>query len=271
MDPIFLTDLIRAILLGFVEGLTEFIPVSSTGHLILIGDLISFSGPVADTFRVFIQPGAILAAVFFYKERFFGLTDFTGKKGGFTGINGCLLLGISAAPALLFGALAHGFIKQHLFTPVTVAMGLIVGGVGMLLVERFLPTVKKSDIDGFTWKEALTVGLFQCLALWPGMSRSASTLIGGMIAGVDRKTSAEYSFLVAVPVLFAASVYDLYKSLHLLQAADIPIFIAGFISSFIFAGLAIRFVIQILKSHTLRPFAWYRIAIALLVFLRLRA
>ncbi len=260
---------IRAAALGLIEGLTEFIPVSSTGHLILVGDLIDFSGPVANTFRVFIQPGAILAAVFLYKDRFIQLVHFQSKSG-FAGINGCLLLGISTAPALLSGALAHSFIKQHLFTPLTVAIGLGVGGIGMLLVERFISPGEKSNLDDFTWREALTVGLFQCLALWPGMSRSASTMIGGMVSGVDRKTAAEYSFLVAVPVLFAASIYDLYKSLHLLHVSDIPIFITGFISSFIFASLAIQFVIRFLKSHTLRPFAWYRIVLSVILLMILR-
>lgn len=253
-----------ALLLGFIEGLTEFIPVSSTGHLVLMSDLIDFNGPTAKAFQIFIQPGAILAAVILYRGRFIRLLSMKETRG-FAGMNGCLLLGVSTIPALAAGWLAHGFIKQHLLTPLTVAIGLGIGGIGILAVERFLPKREPSNLDDMDWKGALTVGLFQCLALWPGVSRSAATIIGGMVAGVDRKTSAEYSFLAAVPVLFAASIYDLYKSFHLLTPLDIPVFITGFISAFIFGYLAIRFFIRMLGTYTLKPFAWYRIALSLLI------
>ncbi|MBI3802669.1 MAG: undecaprenyl-diphosphate phosphatase [Nitrospirae bacterium] len=263
-----MTDLVNAVILGVVEGLTEFIPVSSTGHLIIAGHFLGFEGAKASTFEVFIQLGAILAVVVVYKERFLHLLDFSGKKG-FNGFNGILLLGLTTAPALLFGFLAHKFIKEHLFNTTTVAIGLAVGGVGILLAERFLPKPDKQRLDSLQPKDALLIGLFQCLALWPGMSRSGSTIVGGMVLGTERKTAAEYSFLAAVPVMFAATIYDLYKNRALLQASDIPLFAVGFVVSFVAAWLAVRSFIQLLTRYTLTPFGWYRIGVAILLLLLL--
>jgi undecaprenyl-diphosphatase len=255
-------EFLQAVILGLVEGLTEFIPVSSTGHLIVAGHLLGFEGPRAATFEVFIQLGAIFAVVFLYKERFLRLCTLA-TSAGFTGPRGVMLLGLTTLPALVFGAITHSFIKEHLFNPTTVALGLGIGGVGIIVTERFPSQVRKVGVDVLNWRDALAVGLFQCLALWPGMSRSACTIVGGMAVGIERETAAQYSFLAAVPVMFAATVFDLYKSLPILQGSDIPTFGIGFAVSFIAACLAIKFFLRFLGSHTLNPFGWYRIIVAL--------
>lgn len=272
-------ELLQALVLGLVEGLTEFLPVSSTGHLIVAGHLLGFEGDKANSFDIFIQLGAILAVVFLYRARFFSLLSFEKAErrkffapgsilaGGFGGLNGIVLLGLTTLPALVFGFLAHSYIKKHLFNPTTVAIGLAVGGLAILLIERNLPKTKRAGLDSLTWREALAVGFFQCLALWPGMSRSGSTILGGMAIGIERKTAAEYSFLAAVPVMFAATAYDLLKSRSFLSAADIPLFLVGFVISFISAWLAVKFFIHLLASHTLKPFGWYRIAVAVIILL----
>jgi len=262
-------ELLDSLVLGVIEGLTEFIPVSSTGHLILAGHLLGFEGEKASTFEIFIQLGAILAVAFLYKERFFRLNPFNKEKG-FTGIYGLTLLFLTTLPALLLGAVAHDFIKSHLFTSKTVALGLGVGGVVILLVERFLPEVKRRGVDSLTWKEALSIGLFQCAALWPGTSRSGATIVGGMMLGVERKTAAEYSFLSAVPVMLAATAYDLYKSRSFLQASDLVIFSLGFVVSFITAWFTVKWFIRLLGRYTLNSFGWYRIALALAILWFLR-
>jgi len=259
-----MTDWMNSFVLGVVEGLTEFIPVSSTGHLILAGHLLGYEGEKAGTFEVFIQLGAILAVVLLYKERFYGLIP-GEKKTGLAGINGLMLLFLTTLPALVIGAAAHGYIKRHLFNPTTVAIGLTLGGIAILLIERFLPRVKKRNVDSLDWREALSIGFFQCLALWPGVSRSGATILGGMTIGVERKTAAEYSFLAAVPVMFAATAYDLYKSLSFLEASDLATFGIGFIVSFITAWLSVKWFIGLLGRYTLRGFGWYRIAVGLLI------
>jgi undecaprenyl-diphosphatase len=257
-------EFIQAFILGGVEGITEFIPISSTGHLIIVGHLIGFTGARADTFEVFIQLGAILAVVVLYRQRFIELFDFR-RTTGFAGTNGLKLLALTCLPAFVLGFLGRDFIKNTLFNPVTVAIGLAVGGVALILVEYVLPKTKKVGLDSLTSYEALVVGLFQCLALWPGTSRSASTIVGGMVVGVERKTAAEYSFFAAVPIMIVATGYDLLKSLKDLSAGDIPLFGFGFIVAFLFALVAVRFFIRLLGNTTLVMFGWYRLAIALLV------
>ncbi|MBI3609195.1 MAG: undecaprenyl-diphosphate phosphatase [Nitrospirae bacterium] len=264
-----MTEWLDSFVLGLVEGITEFIPVSSTGHLILAGHLLGFEGEKASTFEVVIQLGAILAVVFLYKERFFGLNPFNKEKG-FAGINGLTLLFLTTLPALVFGAAAHGFIKSHLFNSKTVALGLGIGGVAILLVERFLPNVKRCGVDALSWREALSIGFFQCLALWPGISRSGATILGGMMIGVERKTAAEYSFLAAVPVMFAATAYDLYKSRSFLELSDLGMFSIGFVVSFITAWLTVKVFIRLLGRYTLDVFGWYRIAVALIILWLIR-
>jgi len=264
-----MTEWLDSFILGVVEGLTEFIPVSSTGHLILAGHLLGYEGEKASTFEVVIQLGAILAVVFLYKERFYGLIP-SKKSKGLAGINGLYLLFLTTLPAVVIGGLTHGFIKNHLFNSKTVALGLGVGGVAILLIERFLPEVKKRGVDSLGWREALSIGFFQCLALWPGVSRSGATILGGMTIGIERKTAAEYSFLAAVPVMFAATAYDLYKSRAFLDASDLTTFGIGFAVSFITAWLSVKGFIGLLGRYTLNGFGWYRIAVALLILWLIR-
>ncbi len=259
-----MAELGYAVILGIVEGLTEFLPVSSTGHLIVAGHLLGFEGPKAASFEIFIQLGAIMAVVVLYKERFLSLCTFQTSRG-FSGRRGIILLALTTIPALVFGAATHRFIKAYLFTPATVALGLGLGGVGLLVIEWLLPRVKKVGLDALNYRDAVMVGLFQCLALWPGMSRSASTIMGGMAVGIERETAAQYSFLAAVPIMVAATVLDLYKSLPILEGSDIPMFGLGFVVSFLAALSAIKFFLRFLGSHTLKPFGWYRITVALAI------
>jgi len=260
-----MTEWLTVLILGLVEGLTEFIPVSSTGHLIVAGHLLGFAGERAATFDMFIQLGAILAVVFLYKDTFLGL--FTSRRStGVAGFHGLVLLALTTVPALVVGGLSHGYIKRHLFNPQTVAIGLGLGGLAILLVERWLPRTRLYGLGALRWREALLVGLFQCLALWPGTSRSAATIIGGMLAGIDRKTAAEYSFLAAVPVMCAAVAFDLFKSRGILQASDVPVFALGFVVSFVSAAVAVKGFLRLLGSLTLGGFGWYRIVIAPLIW-----
>ncbi len=258
-------SLFSVVLLGAVEGLTEFIPVSSTGHLILAGSLLGGGGK-SSTFQIFIQLGAVIAVVVLYRKRFFGLLIPGEANTPFSGRRGLYLLILTTLPALLFGAAAYTYIKTHLFSISTVAWGLIMGALGMLAVERWRPRARTTGIETIGAREALLVGCFQILSLWPGVSRSASTIAGGMIVGVERSVAAEYSFLAAVPVLIAAITLDLYKNLSLLTSSDILTFAVGLITAFFCAVLAIQFFIRLLGRHTLIPFAWYRIALALFLF-----
>lgn len=253
------------LILGLVEGITEFIPVSSTGHLIVAGHVLGFEGEAAKTFEIFIQLGAILAVVFLYKDTFLGL--FTNHRSrGVAGFHGLLLLALTTLPALVVGAITHGYIKKYLFNTHTVALGLGVGGVAILLVELVLPRARRYGLGTLRWHDAVIVGLFQCLSLWPGTSRAAATIVGGMIAGLERQTAAEYSFLVAVPVMCAAVAFDLFKSRAILHAADVPVFALGFVVSFIAAAVAVKGFIRLLGSYTLSGFGWYRIIIAPLIW-----
>ncbi|MBM3223303.1 MAG: undecaprenyl-diphosphate phosphatase [Candidatus Tectomicrobia bacterium] len=262
-----MTDWVTIVLLGIIEGLTEFLPVSSTGHLIIAGHLLGFKGERAATFEIFIQLGAILAVVVLYKDVFRQL--FSRQPGrGLAGPHGIGLLALTTAPILLLGFLLHGIIKHYFFNNTSVvALGLAVGGVAMLLIERWRPRTRRDGLGALRWTDALTVGLCQCLALWPGTSRAASTILGGMLIGIERKTAAEYSFLAAVPALCAAVGYDLFKSRHILQTTDIPAFAVGFVIAFITAIVAIKGFIRLLSSHTLYAFGWYRLLLAVLIML----
>ena len=251
---------LSAVLLGVVEGLTEFLPVSSTGHMIVVGHLIDWQGPQAATFQIFIQSGAILAVVGLYRDRFRSLLR--RREDDFGGREGLLLLGMTTLPALVFGALAHGYIKQYLFNPVTVALGLGAGGIVILLVERLLTRPGREGLGTLRWPDALLIGFCQCLSLWPGVSRAAATIIGGRVAGLERRTATEYSFLAAVPVMFAAIGYDLLKSWHHLGIENLGVFAIGFVVAWLSARLAVQFFLRLLGNYTLAPFGWYRIAAA---------
>ncbi len=261
-----MASLVTATLLGVVEGLTEFLPVSSTGHLILAGHLLGFSGEKAATFEVAIQLGAILAVVVIYAHRFRGLF-LPDPRERFSGLRGLTLLALTSVPAALLGLFAHSTIKSLLFAPKPVAVALAVGAVLMIIVEARTRRVRYSTLDELTPALALGVGLFQCLSLWPGFSRAAATIMGGMILGANRKLAAEYSFIAAVPIMIAATGYDLLKSWHLLQLSDLSFFATGFVVSFVAAWLAVKGFIRLLASMTLRPFAYYRLLLAPLVWL----
>ena len=262
------SELVTAALLGIVEGLTEFLPISSTGHLILVGKLLEFEGPKAQTFEVFIQLGAILAVVVLYWKRFLGLLS-AKREPGLVGINGIIKLAIACFPLALLGLLFHKKIKLYLFAPKPVAAALILGGIVMLLVERKRVEPRVQHLDELSYADALKTGLFQCFAMWPGVSRSGSMIVGGMLCGLSRSIAAEFSFLVAVPMMVMATGYDLWKSREFLSSADVPVFAVGFIVSFLSALLAIRFFIALLRAGTLTPYAIYRILLGVAVLLLL--
>jgi undecaprenyl-diphosphatase len=254
-----------AVLLGVVEGLTEFIPVSSTGHLILVGHLLGFVGDKAASFEVAIQLGAILAVVFLYRRRFIELipqrsvpyADSTLK-----GWSGIWRIALATLPALMVGFLARHTIKEQLFTPLAVTWALAVGGVVILLVEKFVSHRHSRSLETLTLEQALGVGLFQVLALWPGTSRAAATIVGGLIVGLERKGAAEFSFLIAVPIMFAATGYELLKMRNLFAPQDLAQVGVGFVVSFLVALIAVKTFVSILSRWSLAPFAWYRIAVA---------
>lgn len=259
MDSIF-----KAVVLGVVEGITEFLPVSSTGHLILVGHWLKFNGDKAASFDVFIQLGAILALLFLFRERWAKLFSAT-PQNTFARCRGWKLIAIGTMPAVVSGALFHGVIKDKLFDPTTVAVGLLAGGLAMLAIEyRGLKSTVDS-VDGLTLRMALGVGLFQCLALWPGISRSAATILGGMVLGLNRKAAAEFSFLLAVPVMTAAAAYDLVKSASMLAREDVLFFAVGFGVAFLAAWLTVSWLIRFVSRHTFIVFGWYRIVIAVAV------
>ncbi len=264
-----------AIILSIVEGLTEFLPVSSTGHLIIAGDMLNFTGEKAATFQVMIQLGAIMAVVVLYWPRFWGLlvppkVDYPlgqEKTQRFAGLRGIYLLILTCIPACVLGLLLHSYIKAYLFTPTTVLMALVVGALFMIIVERRPSSVvRQTTLDELTPREAFGIGCFQCLALWPGFSRSASTIMGGMLLGASRQLAAEYSFIAAVPIMVAATGYDLLKSWDILSSADVPFFALGIVGSFIAALFAIKGFVSLLSRCTLVPFAVYRLIMAPLVW-----
>ena len=256
---------LTAVILSIVEGLTEFLPVSSSGHLILAGDLLGFSGEKSATFQVVIQLGAIMAVVVLYWKRFLGLLK-PAHNAPFSGSRGIALLLLTSLPACVLGLTLHSVIKQ-LFTPLSVLCALTVGAIIMIVVEKRPHTVPRyATLDDVTPRLALGIGFFQCLALWPGFSRSASTIMGGMLLGAKRALAAEYSFIAAVPIMIAATGYDLLKSWPLLSAADAPFFAIGIFGSFLSALAAIKIFIALVSRMTLIPFAIYRLILAPLVY-----
>lgn len=259
-------ELLQAAILGIVQGLTEFLPVSSTGHLILTSDLMGLTGQKAvETFEVVIQLGSILAVVVLYWPRFWGLL-FPRAGQNFSGLRGIAMLFVTCLPAGLLGLFAHSYIKENLFNPTTVAMALLAGAVLMLLLERFRPKPKYFTLDDMNFKLALGIGVCQCCSLWPGFSRSASTIMGGMILRADRKLAAEYSFIAAVPIMCAATAYDLYKSWEFLSGDYLAFFTVGFVVSFLSAWAAIKVFIGLVGRIGLAPFAVYRLCLVPFVY-----
>lgn len=261
---IYLIALIQAV----VEGITEFLPISSTGHLILSGYLLGFTDEKAKTFDVVIQLAAILAVVTLYFQRFVRLipTPKNNVGEGFRGYRGLLTLFLTTLPALIAGFLLHDFIKEVLFSPTTVAVGLAVGGIVLIVFEKFVPKSTAKALDDISLTQAFGVGCAQVVSIWPGVSRAASTIVGGSFLGLNRKTAVEYSFFAAVPVMVGATALDLYKNLRLFEASDAGWFILGMIASYLTAILAIKFLLRFVEKHSLALFGYYRIALAVLVF-----
>ncbi|WP_421384812.1 undecaprenyl-diphosphate phosphatase [Bacillus salacetis] len=255
-----MNDILIAVILGIIEGLTEFLPVSSTGHLILAGHLLDFTGEKEKTFSIFIQLGAILAVVVFYWRRFLTIMRFNFKEG----LNIIHII-CAMLPAVVVGLLLHDLIKEYLFSPRTVVIALAAGALLLIYAEKKNHKVSTEDLDELTYKQAFRIGLFQCLALFPGFSRAGATIAGGVLSGANHKTAAEFSFLVAVPMMVAASGLDLFKSYEVISAADIDLFIAGFFSAFIVALIAIMSFLKILSKVKLTPFAYYRFILAAVV------
>ena len=260
--------MLTSAILGLVEGLTEFLPVSSTGHLIIASDLLGFTGEKAATFDVVIQVGAILAVLVLYWKKFLGLL-IPREESTLSGVHGIFLLILTTIPGAGLGLLLHEHIKV-LFTPESVATALLCGALLMLLTERYIEKRGRGEggrlLNEISAFQALGIGCFQCLALWPGFSRSASTILGGMLLGVSRRSAAEYSFIAAVPIIIGAAGYDLLKSFHLFTSADIPFLFCGSVVAFISAIIAIKTFIRLLSHTSLRPFAWYRIFLAIPVY-----
>lgn len=256
--------LLVAVLLGIVEGVTEFLPVSSTGHLILAEKLLPSLGEGRDElFRIVIQSGAMLAVLGLYRRRFVSLLK-PAVEGTFSGSRGIVALALGAAPALLVGFVIRDHVHDW-HTPIIVAIALAVGGVALLLLEALRGDKGTFSVDQLTPRIALGVGLFQCLALCPGVSRSAATIAGGMLLGLTRRGAAEFSFLLGAPILFAVSGYELVKHRALLTSDTLGIVAVGFVVSAIFAAIAVKAFTAILAHSTLRPFAWYRLALAVAV------
>ena len=255
--------LVKAAIMGMVEGLTEFLPVSSTGHLILAGSLLGFTDDKSKVFDIAIQSGAIFAVILVYwqrlRETMAGLgNDRKAQRFAFN-------VAVAFVPAVVLGLLFGKAIKAHLFTPLVVATTFIVGGFVILWAERRTQAARIETVDDMKPLDALKVGLVQCLALVPGTSRSGATIIGGMLLGLNRKTATEFSFFLSIPTLIGAGLYSLWKERALLSMADIPLFAVGLVFSFLAAWICVRWLLRYISTHTFVPFAWYRIAFGLIV------
>jgi undecaprenyl-diphosphatase len=246
--------LIKALILGIVEGLTEFLPISSTGHLILAGDLLGANDERWGVFNIVIQTGAMLAIVWEYRARFFKI-DIPLYRN----------LIVAFIPAAVIGLAFGKLIKAYLFHAVPVALAFIIGGVIILVVESRNLHPKVEETRAMTWLDALKVGIAQCFALIPGTSRSGATIIGGMLFGLSRKAATEFSFFLAVPTLVAAGGYDFLKHRALFQASDAPLFLVGMVAAFVSAFVVVRWLIRYVATHDFKPFAWYRIAFGIVI------
>ena len=253
------------LVLGIVEGLTEFLPVSSTGHLILASHLLRFGGRRAEAFTVFIQLGAILAVVWEYRLRLLAVVRDLPKRPEARRFAGSLALAF--LPSALLGLAAHDWISARLFHPRTVAAALVVGAVLIFAVEARPRRPRTSRAEAVDWKQALGIGCAQCLSLWPGFSRSAATILGGLTAGLDRTAATEFSFFLAIPTMVAATLYDLLKNRDALLPGDGGWLAAAFALSFLVAWASIRWLLRYVSRHDFRPFAWYRLALGALVLL----
>jgi len=258
--------LVKAAIMGVVEGLTEFLPISSTGHLILAGSLLGFDDAKAKVFDIAIQTGAILAVIIVYWQKI--QTTVVALPTQRQAQRFALNVLIAFVPAVLLGLLLGKAIKEHLFTPAVVATTFILGGFVILWAERRQQSaVRIEDVDQMSPFDALKVGLVQCLAMIPGTSRSGATIIGGMLLGLSRKAATDFSFYLAIPTLIGAGAYSLYKDRGLLTWQDLPMFSVGLVFSFVSAWACVRWLLRYISSHSFTPFAWYRIAFGIVVLL----
>jgi undecaprenyl-diphosphatase len=268
--------IIKALILGLVEGLTEFAPVSSTGHMIIVDDMWLQSEKFltqhgANTFKIVIQLGSILAVVVTFKDRFIDLLGLGRNKKQAASGQGRLKLTqvfVGLIPAGVLGVLFDDYIDEHLFSTSTVLIGLVIGALLMILADIMGPKHPKTQtVDQISYGQALSVGLFQCFSLWPGFSRSGSTISGGVLMGMSHKAAADFTFIMAVPIMAGASFLSLLKNWEYMTIDALPIFIAGFISAFIFALFSIRFFLKLINKIKLLPFAIYRIVLALIIYI----
>ncbi|MDP4299526.1 undecaprenyl-diphosphate phosphatase [Leptothrix discophora] len=256
--------LIKAAVMGVVEGLTEFLPISSTGHLILAGSLLGFTDDKSKVFDIAIQAGAIVAVILVYWQRLRETAQGLGSDARARRF--VLNVAIGFFPAVVLGLLFGKAIKAHLFTPVVVASTFIIGGLVILWAEkRSQRSVRIASVDDMQPLDALKVGVVQCLAMIPGTSRSGATIIGGMLLGLSRQAATDFSFFLAIPTLIGAGAYSLYKERALLSVADLPMFAVGLVFSFLFAWLCVRWLLRYVATHNFVPFAWYRIAFGIVV------
>ncbi|MDP1990484.1 MAG: undecaprenyl-diphosphate phosphatase [Syntrophales bacterium] len=258
--------LLKAALLGIVEGVTEFIPVSSTGHLILTQDWLAFSGRKENAFIIFIQFGAILAVIWLYRMKFIDIVRNLHREPAARNL--VLNLVIGTLPAVVVGLPTEKWIEAHLFRPVPVAVAFVLGGLAILMIERCYKTPDVESVDRIPMKKALGVGLIQVLAIiFPGTSRSGATIMGGLALGLSRTAATEFSFFLAIPAMLGASIIKLFKVRELLSAADIPSFMVGFVVSFLSALFVIRRLLTYVSRKSFAPFAWYRIVFGLLLLI----
>ena len=255
--------LLKALVLGVIEGLTEFLPISSTGHLIVAGDLLNYTSEQSKVFKIVIQLGAILAVCWEYRERIVKLA--LGLRADPLQRRFALHLTVGFLPAAVLGVLLYSAIKTYLFNPITVASALIAGGLVILYVEKRVYRPRFETVDALTWHTALKIGFAQSLAMFPGVSRAGATIIGGVVFGLSRKAATEFSFFLAIPTMLAATAYDVYKSWDLLRVEDLPVFAVGFVAAFIAAMLTVKALLRFVSNHSFVPFAWYRIGFGVAV------
>jgi len=260
-----ITDIIKAVILGVVEGFTEFLPISSTGHLILVNQFIFFDKTFTTLFDIVIQLGAILAVVVYFWERLWPFTNDKNSNKEIWDIWFKTVVGV--LPAIVFGALLASKIEEKFFNPWVVAVALLVGGLIILLVENIKNNPKITSINNLSYKTAFCIGLIQCLSLVPGVSRSGSTIIGAMVLGTSRLVATEFSFFLAIPTMFAASVYSLVKYKGILDASQIIVLSAGFIVAFFVALLSVKFIMDYIKKHNFKIFGYYRIILGIIIIL----
>ncbi|MDD2324982.1 MAG: undecaprenyl-diphosphate phosphatase [Alphaproteobacteria bacterium] len=260
-------DWMNAVIMGLVEGLTEFLPVSSTGHLLLMDEILGFKGPSGNVFEIVIQFGAILAVVAVYFQRLWQIAVKAPTDPAARRFIWAVLLAF--LPSMLIGYVAHGFIKAVLFNPWVVAVSLIVGGFAILWIEKKAPQPDTYEIEAMSFKTALYIGLAQCLAMIPGVSRSGATIMGSLLLKVERKVAAEFSFFLAIPTMAAATAYDLYKNFGSLTANDGLTIAIGFVVAFFSALVVVKTFVAFIGKHGFAPFAWYRIAVGVLALVGL--